>query len=371
MRLKRFLKVIIFNTLILIVIALASTTYAYWSSGASSASKSNNVIINIGYWILGGEPIPNDPDDPYTDPIELDEPLEEVPEGVEEFSPSEVYEDGDVVYYEGMLYVFVEGVTSQYGKPTDSWANYHTYSSFIPTYREYVADEIVIYEVAGVKYLFRASGYNNYLSNLDSIITTNGWHPYYKYVYDYIPSKNYQGFEGYPSPINTGIVKYNGKFYQYNWANQVPGAGGGWTELSVAYNSSTNYNVGNLVTVGGNIYQVVNAARANMYSPSAHEKDAWNLIYGDEYRSFNTYNAGDVVSYNGVYFQAVAGGTYNENYPGEVINSWNRVDTYYYKSINTYKIGDKVIYNGIMYIAVENITLVTKKPGSSDAWIPA
>lgn len=350
------LKYILITTIALMLSYVGIKIGAFWGSytikGTSNETQNG---ISIGVWDYF------DPNDAYIDPTNPNESLLKKPLGALDYIKGGTYQEGDIIYYNGKLYVYHNNTNTQ-GTPEQAWADFSGLASHLPTYKSYATGDVIIYTYMNQSYVFEA-GSASYLDDFTKIVTQVGWLPLRNIVYDYIPGGNYDGF------VNpAGYVKYNNQFYQYLWGNTLP-TSNGWILYNQTYHSTQTYQVGDIVVLNGNMYQAVNQVRANTYSPNLHQKDAWNLIYGDAYHSFNTYQAGDFVKYNGVYFYAVSGGDFNHKYPGESINAWNRADTFYYKHTNTYSIGDIVLYEDVLYECVEPIIQQTKIPGKSTAWV--
>lgn len=126
------------------------------------------------------------------------------------------------------------------------------------------------------------------------------------------------------------------------------------------FDSNTQYQVGDIFIFDGRLWRV----RGAWFNPNqfVNQDGSLNESYlasfgpieefTDEWRSFNTYQVGDVVNHLGFDWIVRHNGASSVE-PGSNTNAWNRLSEEWF-IYNTYVAGDIVTYQGNQFIALSN-----------------
>lgn len=133
---------------------------------------------------------------------------------------------------------------------------------------------------------------------------------------------------------------------------------GEWSPI-LPFDRETDYEVGDTFTYDGSIWRI----RGSWFDPDKFLKSDgtinFNYVrsYGpieevtDEWRSYNTYEIGDVVTHNGYSWVVLHGGA-SASEPGLLGTAWNRLGIEWFM-YNTYYEGDVVEYDNQQWIALQ------------------
>lgn len=362
---KQKIKTIILTILIIIALSSVSSTYAFWTSNINASNTIANAQVSIGMWQT-----PSD-----------------APQGIPLYNPSDVYNTGNLVWFQGKVFSIRNGGYSS--TPPDQNVVYGPYNEVTREWRisnTYQDNSVVYYNNAF--YRVANSGQFNG-SALDSNpgwdeLNSINWKSYKAYTTGDVviyQGELYRATAGWTTgqPNQSGnwekinsiawdpnriystsgiVVSYQGNYYRSNWYNQnsVPTAGGPWTQITVPTWGNRNFAVDDLALYQGALYLAIGGnpgQRRNSTPGTAAALGIWQRIDSQLWQPYNTYAFGDYVIYQGEPFQVVNASNANNNViPGSIYNAWNKVNTSEWQWFNVYQNGNYVFYQNIPYVVV-------------------
>lgn len=144
-----------------------------------------------------------------------------------------------------------------------------------------------------------------------------------------------------------------------------------WGVQFPPFNPSETYTEGDIFTYDGRVW-IVRADWFNnsqFLNPDGTVNESYLRPYGPvneyttEYRPYNTYENGDIVTYQGYEWRVVHQGAHLFT-PGSNTNAWFRISSEWFQ-YNEYQVNDEVNYNGDRYRA---ISVNWNKPPSQYIW---
>ncbi len=175
-------------------------------------------------------------------------------------------------------------------------------------------------------------------------------------------------------------VTYNSAvFIARHWVGKgvVPGTlGAPWQELTTEWRNFNRYLGGDIVTYNGAEFEAWHNMSPDYSKPIPTPGTVgapWQELT-TEWRNFNKYKGKDIVAYNGAQFEAwhdTGPWTGPTPTPGIVGAPWQELTTEW-RNFNKYQGGDPVTYNGVEYTAAHNIVPSeghpVPTPGESSFW---
>ncbi len=361
-QIKRIL--IIFMFALLIGVFSASDVLAYFQrSFADDGSSDKSGIVNIGQWSSSNN----------------------TPDGITLFDPNTLYSNGDLVWYEGFIYIYKGYTPTATDAPTvlNNWTILNDVNWY-PTVTYYTG-EVVSYD--GILYTAdwehmnsepgtEAFGPWNSLMPEEISWTVGQATTLNQVVYYnnqlYIYKDNYTQTEpgttpewGTPNDLTYSeyfvyeggeIVLYNGSYYLSNYYSKgsIPTNGGAWSPYTVdTWNVNTVYHNMLYAEHNGVIYKALNSNRNKLKAePGTIEGQlVWKAYDTFDYIQYNNYSNGEFVLYNGDYWY-LANSNNSTLLPGTAPDSWNNVGTLEYNAFTTYVLDQYVYYNNDVYRVV-------------------
>lgn len=327
----------------------ASTTYAYWANSFVNENKSIANVFKVGEWLFNPE---------------LPGFLIPKPENIEEYDEEATYEEGEIVYSDGMIYIKNTRSNDISPPPGASW-EYLVANTFIWTSQTgaYQQGNIALYNES---LYIRTHGGGSHIPDSGH----QAWTIYGPQLQEWNQNIHYGNVL---SGRNRYIIYDNNIYKHTNWQEpgEYPTTNNKWTNVNLEEYQigKSNYTVNSVVIHEGKYYEVANLSRANSNIPG-EAYNAWNRIDTLEWQWYNVYGASNrIVYHNGHYFEIISDGNYNDNKePGTLINAWNRVSSIVYHQYNSYKTGNIVTYNNVAYQAITNSSSITPGTTGSEAY---
>ncbi len=383
MQISQLKKMLIMMLIALIAGAFStSNVLAYFQgSYANNGSTISNGIINVGQWSSSNN----------------------VPLGITLFDPHTYYSNGDLVWYEGYVYIY-KGYTYQTTDEPTNENNWTILNDLVwyPTVTYYTG-EVVAYNGILYEAQWQHTGYEpgtdingpwkslipDEISWSSGQATTLNEVVYYNNQL-YIYKENYTTSEpgstnewGIPADLTYSqyfvykggeIVLYQGNYYYANWYNKgnLPTNGGAWSPYSlISWDPSTVYKGMKYVFHNGLIYEALDNKKVSYLQNepgTAAGQSYWKVYNTTTWQPYNNYEDGDFVIHNGEYWY-LANSVNADLEPGTAPDSWNDVGTLEYSPFTTYVLGQYVIYNDEVYKVVNANNANQHAPGTyADAW---
>jgi hypothetical protein len=367
--------------LILLIAFNMGITYAFWASSINDASNQSTGSILIGNWSFGD--IPNginiyDPDKTYVAgdlvwydgdiyivkyspniaPNEQTTPSGPYNKMTFEYSPINTYQNGDVVWYQGAFYEVLNGGWASGTLPGSNGGWKVQIQNQWVLGQVYTLNDIVYYQ--GELYRNR----NSWTDSAEPTIDPN-WIKIGDFTWNTLT--DYQ---------QNDIVKVGTTYYKAKWNNTgqdpvLSGQYGAWQTLT-APNWSSSISGGTPYTVHNNIlWEALTTAQGQLRREPGTQNatNVWRAINTAQWLQYNAYNVGALVIYNNQVYK-LRNQANASLVPGSAYNAWDRIGNPEYAWFNVYALGDHVIYNN-EYYKVVNATNANNNvlPGSvNNAW---
>lgn len=288
------------------------------------------------------------------------------------------YNLNDIVRYGSDAYIVI---TQHQSGDTNSWAansaNFQLFAGgleFLNTYSttvNYSIGDIVTY--GGYSYVAQLNNINqqpNINTSAWSVLTTG-----YTAVGVYNPATKYEPGQ----VVNYGAYTYVNKVES---TGILPSNGSYWTLVSKGqeyqgiYNSGSSYTAGDIVQFGGDTY--IAKTETTGIAPTTSNTTQWSTFttgvnYRGAYVTSTQYNAGDIVNLGGNNYIALTTTTNIAPTPANT-TQWSTFTTGInyrgaYNNSTTYNSGDSVYYSNSTYILIStNATVGIIPPGNTSQW---
>jgi hypothetical protein len=358
---KKVIGVLIF----ILLLTNIGFSYAFWASHIIGDSIDSDAHLAIGTW-----------------PSHLD-----IPNGIGLYDPDKTYQAGDLVWYDGNIYVVKYNPSIAPSEQTDTNGPYNMISIIYQPINTYQAGDVVFYNGSFYEVLNGgwASGTIPGSNGGWKILNQNAWvlgQPYvmgdivyyegglYKNTsywtdnteptidfnwvrlgdYTWNPQVNY---------LASDIVLRNGTYYRAKWNNSntdplTSGQYGAWETLVVPIWSRSISGRTQFTLHQGILYRALVTSQGQLRNNEPGRQgsqNVWQAMETEQWLQFKTYSLGDLVIYQGQAYRLV--NTANSTLaPGSAYNAWNLIGSANYAWYNVYQNGDHVIYNDEYYVVV-------------------
>ncbi len=264
----------------------------------------------------------------------------------------------EMVYHEGSIWVFRKYYTTSEPGTTNEWSLLGDLT--FSTNYVYENGDVVYYD--GDYYTTDSGGW--------ATGTTPG-NPYGPWDELTVPSWSSSIANG------TSYVTYNGGFYEAlvsnitTLRNSEPGTSasyGVWNRLDTQqWEQYNTYAVDDLVLYNSDVFMLANASNSTTTPGTAG--NSWNFMNNMGYDAYNTYALGEFVVVNSIVYEVVNTTNANNYAPGTYANAWNRLSGYDWYWFNNYEVGDILYHEDGVYIALAASTNIEPgEPGSDTYW---
>lgn len=278
-----------------------------------------------------------------------------------EWSDGTDYNYNDIVLYQGSLHECITPHTASSFLENDKWQTFALGSGFQSEWQENTTYGIgAVVKYGGIVYQCIESHYS---ANFDT--ETEKWRVFYKnldYKGAWIPNTYYKQNElvKYGPSIFKCVSNHQSSIDNFLFILEIPGF-----QFENTYNSSAEYNIGDIVRYGGNLYYAITNNVDRQPNLNIDSTQDWILfVNGYNFRGIwnknyaTSFKAGDVIQRGGYLYQAVtdvnlADGELSSN---DMYNSsvWELLvpGTMYignWKINQTYTLGELLLYRGSLY----------------------
>ena len=338
-------------------------TYAFWASSVLESSDEASANVLLGQWQFS-----------------------DIPNGIGLYNPNKTYSIGDLVWYDGDIYIIKSFPNIAPSEQTDPNGPYNKMTIVYSPINTYQTGDVVWYQGAFYEVLNGgwATGTLPGSNGGWKILIQNQWILGQVYGMD-------------------DIVFYQGELYKnrLSWTNNTePTVDANWIRIGdFTWNSQTTYQQGDIVQVGTTYYrakwihsgvdpqtsgqhgawEVLNAPiwtnRISGNTPftvhngilwqalttaqgqlrrepgTQNAQNVWKAVNTATWLPFNSYSTGDLVIYQNEVFKLVNQANASLA-PGTAYNAWNRIGNPEYAWYNVYQNGDHVTYQGDFFKVV-------------------